>query len=151
VPTTYAPTNVEQYSSLALNLNGKCVRMTAAGKADAGDPDVITSTDYLITQDYIMHGGIFRAEGHAIGDGFSIRVVDVDGIFPVPGGGGALFPAGTVLLTPYDDWAPHDYIHVETPYPAKLYAGLYLRLSYRNTQTTSVRVALNVPFNKVLF
>ena len=142
MPTTYKPTNVAQYSSDALNLAGKSIRLTAAAKADIGDADVVTIVDYAVPYDCIMQGGSFLSVGATLDDGFTIAVVDVDGI---------IAPAGTVLLTPYDNWAPNSHIFVETPYPAKLYQGLYIRLSYRNTQITTVNVVLNIPFNKVLF
>lgn len=148
--TSYSPISVEQYTSKALHLNGRAIRLTAAARSVL-ESEKVTSVDLKITDDMVMNGGIFICSGYAIEDGFTVQVVDVDGVFPNPATPGTPFPAGTVLLTPYDDWAPYSFIQVSNPYPTKLYANLYIRLSYRNTQLTPVKAVFNIPFNKILF
>ena len=39
---------------------------------------------------------------------------------------------------------------MQVPYPAKVYAGLYLRLIYTSTGASNVAVAINYSLHKVL-
>ena len=134
--TTYSPTSVDQFTSKALNLVGKSIRLTATALST-------TAADYHVPYDCIMDGGIFLSEGSTIADGVSIEVWDLDGVLGVP--------PGTMLLKPVDDWGVAPMLSLAIPYPAKLYAGLYIRLVYRNSQATEVKAVMNLPLHKVLF
>ena len=138
MPTTYAPTNVNEFNAQGLNFKGQGIM----GVATAGQA---TQFDWCLPEDRLLSGGALLAKGANWGDYITFQVVDKDGI---------IAPAGTVLNEFVTSWYIMDssefQLELRCPYPAKIYQGLYVRLIYNSTGTSDVNVAMNYEFHKVL-
>lgn len=78
----------------------------------------------------------YCASSSEIGDTISFQVVDKDGL---------VYPAGTVL----EEFASDIYVMPDTLnrtvlYKAKLPAGMYLRVVYKSTGSTDVKIVCNI-------
>lgn len=136
--TTYSPRNTNEFSSKCLNFDGIGINGTAIA-------NTTTSIDYLITQDVLITGAILLTKNSKFGDNFIFQVVDIDGI---------LSPSGTILNQFITNWYVSEDIQkqldMQINYPAKLYAGLYLRFMYTSIGDEDVSVAINYTLHKVL-
>lgn len=134
--TTYTPKRISDFEANKLNYNGQHAKGTiTAGTTASFDVDL--SDDHLITGAWLI------VEGGTAGDTAALQVVDKTGAFSGV--------AGTVL-NQFINWAvpPTCAEQFEVAYPAKVYAGLTLRLSYTSTGTTDPFVAINFKLHKVL-
>ena len=132
--TNYDPQNVNDFEKSKLNKN-------AHGVAVSVDLNSTTNIDFTLTDDSLVIGGTCIVVGAKAGD-----KVDFQVIHPIAG----------VLNQFVTDW----YIDPgntkqETPksnYPAKLPAGLILRVIYYSTATigTAPWIAVNYDIEKVL-
>lgn len=137
--TSYAPTNIDEFSSKALNFNG-------VGIEGVGQAGQTTNIDYQVTDDSFLTGAILLTKTSKFGDNFIFQVIDKDGI---------LAPAGTVLKQFITDWSVSEdvqkQIDMQINYPAKIYAGLYLRFIYKSSGLIDVKIAINYTLHKILF
>jgi hypothetical protein len=131
--TTYDPNNTSYFDKTKLNKDAKGIAETVT----AGQTKNI---DFALTDDSLLAGGtVLLVKGAAQGDKIDFQVVH---------------PVAGVLLTFVKDW----YVNPDStkqdvptaPYPAKLFAGLILRLVYYSVGETDVWVAINYNKEKVL-
>ncbi len=138
--TQFAPTNTDQYSAKDLNASHKGTKFTAiAGQA--------TSHDLAITDDVLIDGGVLVVLNGVIGDKITFQVVDIDNIKG--------YGANTVLGQYKTDWYinPQESVQLDftSRYPAKVFAGLYLRVVYTSTGSNNLDVIVNYKLQKVLW
>lgn len=137
--TKYAPININEYGAKDLNaaLRGDLFQAVAGEN---------TTRDLLITDDSLVDGAIVHVINSALGDKLKCQVIDKDNIFG--------YGANTVLGQYVTDWyinpAKTEQLDFTCPYPAKIYAGLYLRVVYISVGTNNVDVIVNYKLHKVL-
>jgi hypothetical protein len=127
----YDPQNIYDFEKSKLNKDAKGVIGTAA----AGQ---VTNLDLTITDDMLITGGGLLAKGAAQGDTVDFQIL-----------------AGQNLVAQYvTNWAINpDQTQQETPksnYPAKLPAGLTLRLVYHSVGNNDVWIAINYDREKIM-
>lgn len=138
--TTFTPNNLTQFTSDKVHFDGK----HAEGTIAAGTTDNI---DLHITDDVLITGGVFMTKDGVWGDSVVLQVVDIDNVL----GYGA-----NVTLNQFVAWflpnspAAGTLIQLQVPYPAKIFAGLYLRMRFTSVGTTDVQVAMNYMLHKVM-
>lgn len=136
--TTFKPAKVSDFEASKLNFNGQGL----IGTAIAGQS---TPLDFQITDDCLLTGAILLSKNSVFGDHINLQIVDVDGL---------LAPAGTVLNQFVTSWYLADDIQkqldMQVAYPAKIYAGLYIRVVYISTGNNDVDLAINYTLHKVL-
>ena len=134
--TTYNPPNINALIKSALQFDGQGITGTAA----AG---TTTNFDLLIADDQLITGLWMFNNGGTYGDYVVIQVVDTTGFTG--------YPAGTVLQQFVKWYMPPSFIEqFDINYPAKLIAGLTIRLAYVSTGVTGVNVGVNYKLHKVL-
>lgn len=135
--TTYKPARVGDFEASKLNYDARGVSTTIPAGTQK-DLDLVLADDSLITGAWmIVHDGYF-------GDTANFQVVDTAGAFTgVP---------GFVLNQFVSNWylPPTANEQFELVYPAKVYAGLTLRLVYTSTGPSDVFLAVNYKLHKVL-
>lgn len=136
--TTYNPGNINDFIKNTLHYSA----IGISGSAAAG---INTNIDFKLNDDMLLTGAQVLTETSTFGDSLSFQIVDVDGI---------VSPAGTVLNQFVDNWQlmsdRQEQINLQVNYPAKIIAGLYLRLIYNSIGTNSINVAINYCLHKVL-
>lgn len=136
--TQYNPINVDDFEKTKLNYDAVGV----GGTATAG---TTTNIDYAVTDDMLLTGAQVLTNTSVFGDSVSFQLVDVAGLF---------YPPGSVLNQFVTNWQTRsdsqEQINLQVNYPAKVNAGLYLRLVYVSTGTSSVAVAVNYSLHKIL-
>lgn len=99
----------------------------------------VTSLDFQIPAERWINGVQLIVSNHVLGDKVDFKIVDVSGLYS---------PAGTVL----DDFATNWFMDpgtsnqgiCRTEFPARLYAGLWMRLAYTSVGTVNdVTVLMN--------
>lgn len=138
--TTYAPIKEADFNSKGLNFNGNGVAMTVTA-------NTTTNIDFKVTSDNIINGLTLLVKAANTGDYATFQVVDVDNILG--------YGAGTVLNQFGTNWYIDASVQMQSipriPYPAKIIAGLYLRLVYTSTAVTAPWVAANYHLHKVMY
>jgi hypothetical protein len=106
------------------------MRFRGASFIDTVAADSTKSIDYKITEERYINGGKLIVKNMGDDDRITFQVVDKDNIFG--------FGAGVVLDEFIKDfYLPlNESLNVQLEYPARIMAGLYLRLIYTNTNTT---------------
>lgn len=137
----YQPSKQSEFSAKDLNLDFK-------GTAFTIPKTTVTNCDALITDDSIIDGGRVIAAGVAQGDYVACQVVDKDNVLG--------YGAGAVLNQFVTQWylAPGAAVAWDftATYPAKLYAGLYVRVIYTSVGTVDdVWMAVNLKLHKILW
>lgn len=137
--TTYKPTRVNDFEASKLNFN-------AQGAGGIQSPNQTNNIDYLLTDDCLITGAWLVANNGNYGDHASFQVLDT--------------AAGTYTGTPYGvinqfitNWfiPPTTSVQFDMAYPAKIYAGMTLRLEYTSTALLLAPfVAINYKLHKVL-
>jgi len=106
-----------------------------------------TNLDYLVNDDCFITGGIFLCEGHIFGDNVTLQVVDIDNIMG--------FGAGTVLGEYIKNWYLQSDVQLQFSenihYPAKIKAGLYLRVIYASTGSNQIKASINYRLHKARY
>jgi hypothetical protein len=106
------------------------MRFRGTSFIDTVAADSTKSIDYKITEERYINGGKLIVKNMGDDDKITFQVVDKDNILG--------FGAGVVLDEFIKDfYLPlNESLNVQLDYPAKIMAGLYLRLIYTNTNTT---------------
>jgi hypothetical protein len=140
IGTKFAPSNSLEYGSKSLNADMRGVLFTATAGTS-------TSNDLLVSNDSLIDGAILIVIGASLGDTLTAQVVDVDNMLG--------YGAGTVLGQYLTSWYmnPNESFQLEftSPYPAKLFGGLYLRMTYTSVGSSDVSVIINYKLHKVLW
>lgn len=130
---------ISQFSSDLLNVNNKGI----TGIASAG---TVTNIDLKLDDDNFITGGVLRTNTSTFGDHATFQVIDLDNVMG--------YGAGVILGQYCTDWYMRsdvqEQLNENTPYPAKIYAGLYLRLKYTSVGTTDVQVSVMYRLHKIL-
>jgi hypothetical protein len=137
--TVYNPAHEMDFEKSKLNFNSHGV----SGTVNYGDTG---SIDYTFTDDCLLTGIVFFSNSSQYGDYANLQIVDTNGITGAP--------PGTVLLQPATNWyiCPNQYFSADVQYPAKIIAGLTIRLVYVSTSVGlgSTFVAINYKLHKCL-
>src|ERR1019366_4247485 len=133
INSTYVPKRFEDLNSDTCILNAQ----GAAGTITAG---TTANIDLQLTDDHIFTGMTVLATNSVFGDTATLQVVDKDSILASIPGISIMYPTypimrqfGTNLNLPADVQTKID---KEGMYPAKVIAGLYIRLIYTSTGTS---------------
>lgn len=149
--TQFDPQRVADFEKSKMTLDAKGALYQAA-------PGVVSNLDFRVADDSCLLGGTLIVKGSTFGDFVDLKIVDVDGIYQVPGApDGVHFPPGTVLNTFMTSWYlqddPQTKFKFDSPFPAKVYAGLYLRGVYHSTApalSMPIGVAINYQLHRIL-
>lgn len=137
--TQYDPPNINAFVKVALNYN-------AVGVTGVANSGTTTNVDYQLTDDTLLTGAQVLTSTSVFGDSITFQVVDVNNILG--------YGANVVLKQFITNWQlrsdSQEQIDLHVNYPAKLKAGLYLRLVYSSTGGSNVNVAINYALHKVL-
>ena len=136
--TTYNPVRTTDFEKTKLNFNGQGVTSTI----NAG---TTTNIDYLLADDCLITGLELIVNNGNYGDFANIQVIDTTGFTG--------YPAGTVLEQIGTNWylSPSTDTQFDIAYPAKIIAGLTLRIIYTSTLLVGTTfVAINYKLHKVL-
>jgi len=133
--TVYNPINVNDFEKSKLNFDAQ----TTSGTITAGTTQ---NVDLALTDDCLMTGAWLIVNGGNYGDTAVLQVVDVSGLFAPPG----------TVLNSFANWSipPTVSQTFEMVYPAKIYAGLTIRIAYTSTGSSNPFVAINYMLHKVL-
>jgi len=130
--TTFDPQNTASFEKSKLFKDAKGVIGTAT-------KETTTNLDLVLTDDVLMTGGVFLAQGAEWGDKVDFQVIH---------------PTAGVVAQFITDWYlnPDSTLQPipKSSYPAKLAAGLTLRVVYHSVGATDVKVAINYDREKVL-
>lgn len=136
--TKFAPSRVDEFQADKLQFNAQGVK---------ANPSLNTATnlDLYFSDDHLITGFWLVCSGAASGDKVALQAIDTDNIMG--------FGAGTVLK----QFATNIYLasnfdaQFDVAYPAKIYAGLSLRIIYTSTSLLgSPFFAANFKLHKVL-
>lgn len=135
--TTFNPNRVLDFEKIKLVFN-------AIGTSATISAGATSSIDLLMVDDCLLTGAWLITNNGSYGDSFNFQVIDSTGAFTGT--------PGAVLLQPVSNWltAPTTDTQLDMVYPAKIYAGLTLRVSYTSIGASSVFVAINYKLHKVL-
>lgn len=136
----YAPTTGTQYSSKDLNADFQGFKFTAT----AG---VTTTGDYKILNDSLIDGAVVLVKNSALGDKVTLQVIDIDNII----GYGANVVLGQYVTNWYINPDSTFQVDLKSAYPAKILAGLYLRVSYTSVGANNVDFLINYKLHKILW
>ena len=139
INSTYNPQSVNDFEKSKLQLAVKGVHSSFT----AGS---ITALDLKLTDDHLLTGGTILVKDGSIGDSISLQVVDVDNII----GYGANVVLSEFVTNWYVSTDSQKQIDLSINYPAKILAGLYIRLKYNSTGITAGSVSANYLLHKVL-
>ena len=131
--TTFDPQNLSAFEKTKLFKDAKGVAITATAGED-------TTLDLTLDDDTLLSGGtVFLAKGAAPGDTVDFKVVH---------------PTAGVIAQFITDWFvnPDSTLQQvpESNYPAKVFAGLTLRVVYHSVGSTDVWIAVNYNKEKIL-
>jgi hypothetical protein len=134
INSTYKPTKVSDFQSDCLNFNGQ------SSSGVAAENQIITS-DLAMVDDHLLTGGNFLVKGGKFGDKIKLQVVH-----PTAGVVGQ-------YVTDYGVQSDNEFqFSLELTYPAKIAAGLKLRVSYTSTSEVGSRqFCINYSLHKILF
>jgi hypothetical protein len=143
VNSTYNPNNASEFEKTKLTANNT----GATGTAIAGQT---TSIDLDLTDDHLMTGIQLIAKGSVFGDKVDMMVIAKSS--PLPNG--APIPTNVPLAqfgtNVYLDEDSQMKFNEEARYPAKILAGMTLRIDYHSIGSADVQVAVNYRLHKVL-
>jgi hypothetical protein len=140
INSKYSPSSKSEYGAKDLNLDVQGVKydITANSTQDL---------DFLISDDYIMDGMILDAVNHVLGDKVTFQVVDIDNVLGY-GANVVLKQFGTdVYMAP----GLTRQVNADSVYPAKVFAGLYLRIKYTSVGETNPTLLVRYNLHKVLW
>lgn len=137
----YSPTSKEDYSSKDLNTDFKGAKFTIT-------PNSENNCDFLITDDSILDGLVVDVLDQTLGDKMIFQIVDKDNVLGY-GANVVLKQFGTdIYITP----GIIRQIDHSSSYPAKAFAGLYLRLKYTSvSEATAPTCIVRYKLHKILW
>lgn len=135
--TKFRPTTYLDFSSDYLRFNSQGVSTT-------GIAGTTFNLDLAFTDDHLISGAWFIVSNGNQGDTCDFQIIDTTGAFTGT--------AGTVLNQFITNWLVPPTVdeQLDIIYPAKILAGMSLRLVYTSTGTSNPFVALNYKLHKVL-
>lgn len=137
--TNYKPYRASELESNKVNANAQGV----SGDISFG---ASSNIDYTFVDDCLITGTILFTKNANYGDKINLQIVDVTGVTG--------YPIGTVLLQVATNWyvCPDSHVDVDFQYPAKLMAGLALRVVYisAGTGTGTTTAYMNYKLHKCL-
>lgn len=115
------------------------------GISGTATKNTTSNIDYLLAEDRYINGVQIFLKNQVFGDTMKFQVVDVDNLLG--------YGAGTVLDEFGSDWNVSDDTQeqgiITVSYPAKIAAGLYIRMVYISTgNTNDVLVRVNLFLHK---
>jgi len=138
--STLVLSQLDQFSSTNVNSAVEGVFSTATANAS-------TNIDLYISDDCFLIGGSLLTNQAAFGDYAKFQVVDVDNTL----GLGANLVLGEYIKSWYMRSDVQLQLNETVVYPAKIKAGLYLRVVYVSTGQNNVSVAINYRLHKALY
>lgn len=112
-----------------------------SGSVEAGESG---NVQHKLTEERYINGVRPVLKNHEFGDSMHFDIVDVDNILG--------YGAGVVLDRFADDWYVNPDMACQgdilIDYPAKVMAGLYIRVVYHSTGTEDVEVKVNLYLHK---
>jgi len=136
--TTYNPAHVSEFEKTKIQFAAKGVTSTLTA-------NTTSNIDFLADHDYLLTGMQVIIKDAAVGDRVSFQAIDTTGVLGVP--------PGTVLQEFATDWyvPSNSNDQFDMVYPAKIFAGLTLRVVYTSTHLTQAPFfAINYKLHKVL-
>jgi len=138
IGSTYKPLKVSDFEASKLNFLG--VGVTASCTSNG-----VTTIDYLLVDDCLITGGTILVSNGTFGDKIDLQIVDVNNTL----GYGANFILNKFVLGWYIQTGP-SIVPISVPYPAKVYAGLAIRVIYTSVGSSANSLAVNYNLHKVL-
>lgn len=139
--TQYTVSNRNDYSSkdLILNFRGAVFDLSTISDINC---------DFLLSDDCVLDGMVISVLNSVFGEKISFQVVDKDNILG--------FGPGIVLGTFVTDWfidpSSSKQADSESNYPAKVKAGLYLRIKYTSLSVDlNKKLIVNYKLHKILW
>lgn len=130
--TGFNPTNLNQYEKSKLNKDADAAEATLT-------PGASSNLDVLILDDCLILSSVLLVSGAAKGDYWKMQVVH---------------PVAGVVFEPIHKWyVDHTSTNQPIPkanFPAKVFAGLTIRIVYVSVGTDPVWIAFNLDKDKVL-
>jgi len=124
--STYNPSSVDGFDKNKLNYNGQKVSAVVPG-------GTTQDIDLALTDDHLLTGAQVVLSGNCDLDEIKFKVV-----------------MGTTVVNQFIDWFATNFSK-DLPYPAKIPAGLTLRVTYKNSCTNAaVTVRVNYFLHKIL-
>lgn len=119
-------------------------RFRGKGVSGLATASTVTNIDLKITEERFINGCEVILKDQAFGDSCNFEIVDVDNIIG--------YGAGVVLDRFAESWFfsgdVQDQGQFILDYPAKIIAGLYIRIAYTSTGGTNVQVRCNYFLHK---
>ena len=153
INSTYAPKRYEDLNSDSCTVDNQTIQ-------DVADAGTSTNIDLKLTDDHLITGIQLIVENANFGDTVTMQVVDNDGVLPTVYGPywtaeqPVLYPNYPVLRQFATNWGLSSDVQVKFDegqlYPAKIIAGLYIRIIYTSTGTSNVNVIANYRLHMVL-
>lgn len=138
IGSTYKPLKVSDFEASKLNFLG--VGVTASCTSNG-----VTTLDYILTDDCLMTGGSILVSNGTFSDKIDLQIVDVNNTM----GYGANFILNKFVSGWYIQ-AGTSIVPISVPYPAKVYAGLVIRVIYTSVGSSTNSLAVNYNLHKVL-
>ena len=123
--TTYDVMNMQTIDKKMVNFIGQ--------KVSADVPVGISNIDYTTTDDVLFTGAVLSSPSACPDDELKFQVL-----------------LGSTVLNTFIDWFVLKGLSKELDYPAKIPAGLILRVVYKNTCSSAINVKINYSLHKVL-
>lgn len=136
--STYAPQKISEFQASKLTFNGR----GAAAECAAGTDTIL---DIVLEDDNLITGGELITYGAATGDHITAQIVDIDNIMG--------YGAGAVLNTFMTNWRVKkgdSSYNLLVNYPAKVPAGLAIRIIYTSAGTVDSTLEVNYMLHKVM-
>lgn len=137
--TSFNPQAISDFekSKLSLNITGVHSAFTAG---------TVTNLDLALTDDVLLTGGSVLAKGTNIGDSLTLQVIDLNNVM----GYGANAVLSQFVTNWYVATDSERQIDLSIDYPAKVIAGLFLRLKFNSTGSTGGFISANYFLHKVM-
>jgi hypothetical protein len=136
--TLFVALKSEDLSALYVNFNAQGIAATCA-------PNTVTNLDYTLVDDCEITGIHLITNNSNYGDFANLQIVDSSGIFTgIP---------GTIIKQFVTNWyvSANSDSQFDTQYPAKIYAGMTIRVVYHSTALIiSPFIAINYKLHKIL-
>lgn len=126
ISTIFDPKSTSEMTKANLNFNGQKMMGTVL-------PGTTQNIDLTLTEDHLLTGATLILTNASSDDEVKFQIV-----------------MGTTVVNQFIDWYAKD-LDKDIGYPAKIPAGLIIRVVYKNTNTTnSVKVRVNLNLHKIL-